>query len=215
MLQRAQTMSQSDNPLPKREVRSPGQHYAIILAAGASSRMGRCKTTLPWLGGQTLLSYQIEQFLLAGISPIVVLATEQDQQPNVLRQAQTVINPFPQRGKTSSLLQGLDWVPANFASLTISAVDQPRASWIYQTLLQAHLTSTSPITAPSYQRRMGHPLVFAKTLMPQLKTLSENTLGLRQVVKAHDAMTQRVEFSTPEVLLDLNTPEDYERALNS
>ncbi len=49
------------------------QHFAIILAAGFSTRMGICKTTLLWHNHQTLLRYQTEQFLQAGINPVVVL----------------------------------------------------------------------------------------------------------------------------------------------
>ena len=53
----------------------PNRDFAIILAAGYSTRMGVCKTTLPWHNNQTLLRYQAEQFLQANITPIIVLGS--------------------------------------------------------------------------------------------------------------------------------------------
>jgi CTP:molybdopterin cytidylyltransferase MocA len=49
--------------------------------------------------------------------------------------------------------------------------------------------------------------------MPELMGISEDTLGLKDVVRRHSSKVQRVEIDAPEVLLDLNTPEDYHKAL--
>lgn len=190
----------------------PPIHFAIVLAAGASTRMGTCKASLPWLNGTTLLSYQVEQLLQAGVTPIVVLAPHNQQQPGA-RSSQIAINPHPEAGKVSSIHTGLRYVPPTWHSLMVVAVDQPRPYWIYQSLLQAHNSGTAPITAPTYQGRIGHPLVFSAIVRSLLEGLQEETLGLRQVIRAFNQQIQRVEFHTPDVLLDLNTPEQYHAAL--
>lgn len=188
-------------------------YFALVLAAGASSRMGTCKASLPWRNGKSLLSYQVEQLSLAKIVPIVVLGLHNCKQTQVPLKTIVAVNYNPSAGKVSSILTGLKHVP-QFDCLLMSAVDQPRTSQIYQQLLQAHQSSPSvPITAPLYQGKLGHPLLFSASMRSHLENVSEANLGLRQVIQTFYSQIQRVEFDTPEILLDLNTPEAYQAAL--
>lgn len=200
--------------MPMSHVHAPcsGVDYAIILAAGFSTRMGTCKAALPWSNGETLLSYQVAQLLEAGITPIVVAGTHNQPQTS-FHGGSLVINLQPQQGKTSSILTGLAIVPATAETILISAVDQPRPTAVYAQLLHAHRRNSALITAPIYQERMGHPLIFSTQLLPELLHLSESTFGLRQVIKSHAQDIQRVGFDTPIVLADLNTPEQYRSQL--
>jgi molybdenum cofactor cytidylyltransferase len=172
--------------------------------------MGTCKAALPWHDGQTLLTYQLSQLIQARIVPVVVLgphnAQLQEMCPDPVR---VVVNPDPSRGKTSSILTGLAAVPARLQTVMISAVDQPRSVTVYMQLLQAHHQSTALITLPVYGDRRGHPLILSADLLPQLQHLTEATLGLRQLVQQYSDEIQSVVFETPEVLMDLNTPERY------
>jgi molybdenum cofactor cytidylyltransferase len=191
--------------------------FALVLAAGASTRMGTCKASLQWCEGKTLLSYQVEEFLLAGITPIVVLGPHNaERKQDCLPGSKVVINPNPSAGKVSSILTGLKHLPKDFGILAFSAVDQPRPTWIYQTLVQAHESSFGvPITVPTYQGRLGHPLLISKEVLPCLENVREENSGVRQIVQDFYPMIQRVEFDTPNVLMDLNTPESYHIAVLS
>jgi molybdenum cofactor cytidylyltransferase len=190
-------------------------YFAIVLAAGSSTRMGSCKAALPWLNGKSLLSYQIEQLLLADITPVVVLGMHNcDRQQDCSPATRIAINPCAGNGKVSSILTGLQHLPETLAGLLISAIDQPRPAWVYQTLVQAQIAATAPIATPTYQGKSGHPLLMSNHVLPLLQTLSEETLGLRRIVKTFDSTMQRVEFETPTVLLDLNTPEQYQTGLS-
>ncbi|MFB2936250.1 NTP transferase domain-containing protein [Aerosakkonemataceae cyanobacterium BLCC-F154] len=192
------------------------QNFAIILAAGKSTRMGTCKTSLPWHNNQTLLQYQVTEFLKANFIPIVVLSSQNaDFQPEITPETQTIINPDTSRGKTSSILTGLTQLPADFTSLAISAVDQPRPREVYQKLHCYHLSNKALITAPAYQNRLGHPLLFSPEMLPYLNSISEATQGLRQIVKQFNSSIQKVEFNHPIVLTDLNTPEHYQKWFKS
>ena len=195
---------------------STPKNFAIILAAGVSTRMGTCKASLPWLDGKTLLSYQVEQWLIADVTPIVVLGSHNAHHQNDCPQgSQVVINSFPSQGKTSSILKGLRLLPQDFEVVAISAVDQPRSTAVYQKLLKEHRHYAAMITAPSYKGRLGHPLFFSKKLLPYLEKIREETAGLRQVVQAFYSVIQKVEFDTSDVLADLNTPESYKTFLES
>ena len=188
--------------------------FAIILAAGKSTRMGICKTTLPWHNKQTLLRYQAEQFLLADITPIIVLgshnAHRQSDSPSA---SEVAINFNSNLGKTSSILTGLNCLPKLFSTITISAVDQPRSSYIYQTLVQAYRQEESPIVAPCYRGKLGHPLLFSSRLLPFLLDIRESSLGLRKVVRQFYSDIKRIEFTTSEVLSDLNNRSKYQLEL--
>ncbi len=193
---------------------STEKNFAIILAAGASTRMGTCKASLPWLEGKTLLSYQVEQWLIADITPIVVLGSHNAHHQNDCpKGSRVVINSFSSQGKTSSILTGLKLLPQYFEVVAVSAVDQPRSTEVYQKLFKEHRHYTAMITAPSYKGRLGHPLFFSNKLLPYLENIREETAGLRQVVQEFYSVIQKVEFDTPDVLADLNTPESYKTFL--
>ena len=195
---------------------STPKNFAIILAAGVSTRMGTCKASLPWLDGKTLLSYQVEQWLIVDVTPIVVLGSHNAHHQNDCPQgSQVVINSFPSQGKTSSILKGLRLLPQDFEVVAISAIDQPRTTEVYQKLLKEYRDYSAMITAPSYKGRLGHPLFFSKKLLPYLEKIREESAGLRQVVQAFYSVIQKVEFDTSDVLADLNTPESYKTFLES
>ncbi len=191
-------------------------HFAIVLAAGASTRMGTCKTSLPWCEGKTLLTYQLEQWLSIGFTPLVVLGLHNShRQKDCQLGSLTVINPHANTGKTSSLLTGLQHIPQNFEVLAISAVDQPRKLEIYQRLLQAHTDNSALITAPTYEGKMGHPLLFDNEMRSHLQNIREETFGLRQIIKEFYPIIHQVEFNNPNVLVDINTPEVYQKQLHN
>lgn len=191
------------------------RHFAIILAAGRSTRMGTCKTALPWHNSQTLLRYQAEQFLLAGITPIIVLGSHNaHRRSDCPDGSQVVINTQCDRGKTSSILAGLQLLPQTFSTITISAVDQPRSADIYQTLVQTYVRKKPLIVAPCYQNKLGHPLLFSHLLLPLLNNIQESSFGLRKIVRQFYTDIDRVDFLTMEVLSDLNDPERYQSQLH-
>jgi len=190
-----------------------GSHWAIVLAAGASQRMGTCKAALPWGKDQNLLTYQLQQFHLAGINPIAVLnprnaylITEQ-----IREKVRAIVNPTPEIGKTSSILLGLSQLPPEFKTVIISAVDQPRPANIYQDLLRTWQQNPALIIAPTSQGKIGHPVLFSQRLWPELLTITEASRGLRQVVQKYQKEIIYVPAAEI-VLTDLNTPAVYQKA---
>jgi molybdenum cofactor cytidylyltransferase len=185
--------------------------FAIILAAGASRRMGICKTSLPWGEGNTLLTYQIEQWFNLDFTPVVVLGLHNRHRQNDCPQKGLfVINHHARSGKTTSILAGLKHIPPNFEILAISAVDQPRKFEIYQQLTQVHTENAALITAPTHRGKIGHPLLFGNEMRSHLENICEETLGLRQIIQNFYPVINKVAFDDPTVLLDINTPEIYQ-----
>lgn len=177
--------------------------------------MGQPKALLPW-AGKTLLEYQLAQLAASPVAETVVVLGHRatSLQPLVAgtARARAIVNWQYRSGKASSIIAGVKSLPEDVTDLLIQAVDQPCSSQIINRLIQQHLATKSSITVPVYQGRRGHPTVFASRLFPELLTISEATLGLRQIMKRHETEVHKVEVDSPLVLLNLNRPEDYQRA---
>ena len=185
-------------------------HYAIVLAAGFSTRMGSCKADLPWQDGHTLLSYQVTNFLRAEIVPIIIFGTHNySSGQHCPPGSQIVLNRDASRGKISSILTGLQALPDSFLTVTISSVDQPRSLQVYEGLLQAYQVDRPPIVAPSHNQKMGHPLLFCRSILPHLWHIEEANQGLRAIVTRFYPSIRFVEWDSVEVLQDLNSPAAY------
>ncbi|MHB8575561.1 MAG: NTP transferase domain-containing protein, partial [Dehalococcoidia bacterium] len=76
-----------------------------------------------------------------------------------------------------------------------------------------HRAAGCAITVPAFAGRRGHPALLSGQLLDELRAVSEAEQGLKQIMRRHAGNRHEVEFSTDEVLLDLNTPGAYEAAL--
>ena len=187
---------------------------AILLAAGESTRMGGPKALLPW-GGTTLIAYQVGELLGAGVDHLVVVLghAADEVRPHVPFQARVVVNEAYRQGRASSLRVGAAALPDDADQIVVLNVDQPRPSQVLRALLAAHREGGSLITVPVAQGRRGHPPVLAGSLLPELREASEGAQGLRGLIASHREAVREVALDSPLVLLDINTPAEYQRAL--
>ncbi|MEZ4647507.1 MAG: nucleotidyltransferase family protein [Candidatus Eisenbacteria bacterium] len=195
---------------------------AIVLAAGSSTRMGRPKTRLEWKGSE-LLTYQATSLRAAGATQVIVVVSVPDP-PYVPDPAIAAPNSHPERGKSESLRIGvaaLEAWEANDAgedlarleAVLICAVDQPREPSLLHELVAAHFENGHDITIPMHTSgRAGHPIVVSHALREELRTASEETQGLRGIVRRDPSRVSHWLTDDESVLLDFNTPEEYERA---
>lgn len=189
---------------------------AILLAAGASTRMGRPKALLDW-HGVPLIRWQAEQLAAACGLVIPVLgahAPEIAAALPALSNIRPVRNRAWQRGRSSSIRTGARAVPANARTIVIASVDQPTTTEIVQLLLASlHDDPTAQIALPRHNDRNGHPIALRATLLPQLLQVNERTQGLKSLRRQQAATTTFIKISDPTVLLDLNALTDYSRAV--
>ncbi len=186
----------------------------ILLAAGESTRVGTPKPLLPWFGA-TLVERQVEALLRAGVADVfVVTGHRADEVCAHLHGAhvQAVFNPYYRQGKSTSVKAGLAALPPDAQAIALLAVDQPRPVWLIRCILESHAATKALITCPSYARRGGHPIVFDRSLVEELKGISEERQGIRVVLRAHAGEINWVEVDTALARLDLNTPEAYQEA---
>ena len=176
--------------------------------------MGRPKPLLPWRGA-TLVERQVESLLEGGVSNVVVVLGHcaDEVVPHVQKtDARYVINDRYREGRTSSIKAGLDAVPPDTDHVLMIGVDQPRTPQIVSRVVDAHVAAGALLTSPRYRGRGGHPLMFSVHLLPELKLISEDNHGLREVFERHRSEITEVHFDDPMVRLDLNTPEAFHTA---
>ena len=186
---------------------------AILLAAGESRRMGRSKPLLEWQG-TTLIEYQVAQLREAGIPDIVaVLGYDADEIAPLVTAAggRVVVNQGWREGRASSLCAGADAVD-DAGPIVVLSVDQPRPAEVTRHLLDHHARTSALITVPTHAGHRGHPVVLDGTLLAELRAVDEESEGLRAVIARRADDVREVPFDSPAVLLDLNTPKDYETA---
>jgi CTP:molybdopterin cytidylyltransferase MocA len=192
----------------------------IVLAAGASSRMGRPKAALP-LGAApaTVLSRGVAALLSAGV-PRVVIVT--GARPEAVRHAlvapdarvTVVDNPGWREGQLSSLLRGLDAVDRpELEAVLMTLVDVPLvAPATIARLIDTWQKNRAPIVRPARGDTHGHPVLFDRRLFAELRA-ADLTSGAKSVVRAHAHEVVNVAVDDEGAFLDLDTPEDYARAL--
>jgi molybdenum cofactor cytidylyltransferase len=186
----------------------------VLLAAGEAARMGRPKPLLPW-GDTTLVEYQVGEMLGAGLERVIVVLGHawQDVKPYLTGPAvEVVINEAYRESKASSLRAVAASLLDEDEAVVILSVDQPRPRDVLARLLGAHDAGFALITVPTHGGRRGHPTVLAGALIPELRNVLDETLGLRGLIERHRASLREVPFETPIVLLDLNTPDEYRQA---
>ena len=190
---------------------------AVLLAAGESTRMGEPKALLPW-AGLPLVAYHVTTLHEAGYDPlVVVLGHEAERVAGALPTdipLEAVVNDRYEQGRTTSIVAGaLHLLEANVDGVLIASVDQPRSLALLRTLREAFEREQPRIAVPSLDGRPGHPPLFAGELLPELLQVTEETEGLRQVVRNFGDGRLLVPVDDPLTLTNLNTHEEYEAAL--
>ncbi len=186
--------------------------------------MGSSKALLAWRG-TTLLDHQITALGEAGVDRVVVVLGHEPEalKPRITdRQGVTwTVNPDYAQGKTTSIKAGLNALGSGdlgnneISVILILNVDQPRSPETVREVLRRHRETGKLITIPTFKGKGGHPIALDPTLLPELCSIVEENFGVKAVVQAHADSTNRTEMPTAEVLWDLNTPEEYQAALQS
>ena len=93
------------------------------------------------------------------------------------------VNREYKRGRASSVVAGVKTVPEDAKAVLILNVDQPRPSWLIDEVVEGHLQGTAKITIPVHGGRRGHPTVFDGSLREEMLGITEEGLGLKEVVR--------------------------------
>lgn len=188
----------------------------IILAAGASTRLGRPKQLLPWQG-VTLLQHAVQTALTVTTQPVVVTGANGEHLAAALDpgQVKMVFNPNWQQGIASSIRCGLQALLNRTPEpdqVIFMVCDQPFVTpGLLLDLINEQQKSRKPIVACAYADTLGIPALFDKSFFPQLLDLQGDT-GARKVIQGNSGDVASVVFEQGGY--DIDTMVDYEDLVN-
>jgi CTP:molybdopterin cytidylyltransferase MocA len=209
-------MSPSDSKTRRSKSRDSSGLAAVILAAGASERMGSPKALLPYRGA-TFLEHllAVTRHERIGAVRVVLGGHAEEIRARVALAPETaVLNPDWQAGQLSSLQAALASLPPDASEgILVCLVDHPFVTAeLVAALVAAFDRAPGSIVLPVYRGRRGHPVIFPSRLYPELLRAPAE-VGARAVVRAHAAEVVEVATEEEGVVLNLNDPATLRRFL--
>ena len=202
----------------------------IILAAGASERLGQPKQLLDWRG-QPFIRAVAQTALAADLFPIIVVTGSRAEEIEAaIRDLPVTItrNRDWQSGQSSSIRAGLIAMPPpslrdtspisgirngggreGVSAAIFLLADQPQVTpSVLRALVERHSLDLSPIVAPQVQGQRANPVLFDRVTFPDLLALTGD-MGGRGIFSKHPVTT--LPWHDESLLLDVDTPEDYKK----
>ena len=183
---------------------------AVVLAAGASTRMGTPKLLLPF-GGEPLVRRAVRLVSAADFDDVLVVVGSDHEAMLAALEGLLVrhaVNLQFASGMGSSFRTAVEHLPDSDAAM-FALANQPFVTTNeYRTVLDTYRQQASPIVSVRYGEVMAPPHLFEREFFPELAELQH---GARSVLHRHIDRTTILRFP-PDLLVDVDTPEDYERA---
>ncbi len=186
-----------------------GTVAGVVLAAGASTRMGENKLFLR-VEGETLLRRVVRRAIASGLDPvIVVLGHEADRAAWELGDlaCRRVKNPDYASGQHTSFRAGIAAVPDSAPAAVILLADMPHVDEsMIAALIERYRASDRPLVISEYGGVHAPPTLYDRSLFAEIAAMTGDGCG-RQVVKRHRGEAEAVSWPA-ERLADLDVPED-------
>lgn len=197
---------------------TPSRIGAIILAAGASTRMGQAKQLLCFRG-ETLVRRAVKIAFAAGCDPVMVVIGARGELVNAELAdcgARFIENTQWITGLAGSIRTGILAMAEDFPdveAVVLMTCDQPLISAEHiQALTRVFQKTLCAIVASKYGGSLGVPALFDRSYFPSLLAL-ERTQGAKHLIlsRAEDVAS----VNLPEAAFDIDTASDYERLTRS
>ena len=185
--------------------------YALILAAGASSRMRGHDKLLEPVGGVPALRRCAERALASNADAVaIVVGPGQDARRRALAGLDVAIIESEEsvQGLSQSIRSGLEAAPPETAALMVLLPDMPEIETDDMNAVIAERGIADIVRAATIDGRPGHPVLIARELFPQLTRL-EGDQGARSIIKPEQNQVRLIPRPGKRALLDLDTPEEW------
>ena len=195
----------------------PKNIHGVVLAAGASTRMGRPKPLLE-VDGTTFLERAIKLLRTGGCTYVVAVVNDSDDW--IARVADSsgaaiVINDRPKSEQIDSLRLAIANLPDGYDAVIVLPVDYPRIKQeTVNALLQEFSRTQTAVLNPAHKGKTGHPVVFSRDVVVELLR-PDLPDGARSVIERHTRDAQTLEVDDPGILIDIDTPADYQQHVSS
>jgi molybdenum cofactor cytidylyltransferase len=185
----------------------------VILAGGASTRLGQPKQLLRY-HGKTLLNHAVDEAINAKADAVVViLGKNADLFQNEIDKEKVliVVNKYWVEGMASSVRLGLDTllkIKPYIDAVIFMVCDQPHiSSSVLNELITKQQKTTKQIVTCNYGESIGPPALFHKKYFRELAKL-KGDVGARNIIEQNFQDVATILF--PEGKIDIDTEEDYD-----
>jgi molybdenum cofactor cytidylyltransferase len=188
--------------------------YAVVLAAGASTRMAGAgpKALLRGPDGKTFIGRIAEAARAGGAGGVMVVVgpPHGDAIKRALPTgASAVVNPRPERGMLSSVQAGVQALPQAARAALIWPVDVPYVE--VQTVRAILDAAPGKLVIPTLKGKGGHPIRVPRSRFGELQAIDPE-LGLKALVDAKPAEVERLAVADKYIVVDIDTPDDLRAA---
>jgi molybdenum cofactor cytidylyltransferase len=185
----------------------------IVLAAGASRRMGEPKPLLE-IDGVSFLEHAIKQLRQAGCRFVLAVVNGGDHWITRLADASgagIVSNDAPQSEQIDSLRLAIANLPDGYDAVVVLPVDFPRVQQqTIDALLRAYADQPSAVLNPAHEGKPGHPVIFSRDVVTELLH-PDLPDGARTVIERHRDDARTIDVADAGVLIDIDTPADFQQ----
>jgi CTP:molybdopterin cytidylyltransferase MocA len=190
--------------------------FAVILAAGFSSRMQQFKPLLK-LGDETVAGRVISLFRQNGVDVRLVTGWQRDKLLAGIntRDISIIDNPDYRQGMFSSVQAGLQSGGSGYDAFFIMPVDIPlvKPSTV-KLLMDEYSRNPGKIIYPLFRKERGHPTLIPAGLVPVILAWKKEG-NLKEILDSYPDLSLEVEVADINILCDIDTPEDYEKLLRN
>jgi molybdenum cofactor cytidylyltransferase len=184
----------------------------IVLAAGASRRMGANKLLL-MLDGEPLVRRASRRALAAGLEPLVVVLGHESERVQLALAdlpCRFAFNAEPSSPMSSSLHRGLEYLPADIDAVVIMLPDMVGVTeHMVRAIASASAETAAPLVVSRYGDVLAPPILFRRPLFAELLASQGEGCG-KSVVERHRADALLLDWP-PDALVDVDTPEEFAR----
>ncbi len=185
----------------------------IVLAAGLSTRFGRNKLLEP-IGSEAMIGHVVSETLKSKADRTIVVCGHDSEKVRLALKdyrCDIVFNEDFEKGQSFSVRKGLSRVSNSADAVMILPGDVAGVDHkIIDAVIDEFAHSRAPIVTAGYQGVSGHPILFDRSLIEELKDIDEETRGVKKVVSKYRARRRLVE-TTKAALLDIDRQDDLER----
>ena len=210
--------------MPTTTPASAPQHHsslaAVLMAAGAGTRMGQRPKSLLELDGVPLICRQVMALRQAGVSELVLVLGHHAKDIEAAVKAlkvSVVINPDPDAGPVGSQRLGLQSLSGHSDAVLMALADQPLldAADLRQ-LIQAfdQRLPGSALVYPRVDGQPGNPVIFTAAVRAAMLACPPD-VGCKQWRQAHAPQAEAFDCHNLHFMQDVDTPEDIAKLRRS
>ena len=187
----------------------------IVLAAGKSTRMRGKNKLLIKIEGIPMIRRVVQTTLESKVDEVIVVLGWQAEKVRALLTdlpCRLVVNKNYEKGQSSSVKAGLAEIGPMTRAVLVLPGDVAMIDFLsINKVIEEYERAKHPMVIAAHKRETGHPILFDRQLFPEIERIDEETFGLKAVVQRHEGEIRLVETSSPNVLKDVDTPDDMKK----